>query len=263
MSTVQCQNSHIDIDIESANSTSTPSVVTNGNVNGSSTESYQSTEFPIWNGTTTTTTTNHTSRTSTSTSTTTTTPTTTSKRPTTTQRPSTVTGTSKGTTEHGKTTKSTTTGMPTTATVPMPTLPPEPVAPSTPWNMSYGAKGNPCLMVSFAGRIEIKYRNVLNETVQTGVDVPKNATVSAQSHCAEGEEKEVLVLDIQSPSAPQGVLIFTFLKNSTNKNDSTLTSLELTLRTNDDLFPGLSSSYLGTQHSLFIFAFTNCTKSHR
>lgn len=106
----------------------------------------------------------------------------------------------------------------------------------------------PCLMISFAGRIEIKYLNVLNETVTTGLDVPKNATVSSNSHCAEGQDEEVLILDIESSSVPQAMLMFTFLKNSTNKNDSTLTSLKLTLQTNDHLFPGLSPVFIGTQH---------------
>lgn len=94
------------------------------------------------------------------------------------------------------------------------------------------------------------YRNVLNHTVTTGLDVPKNASVSSKSHCAEDQDEETLILDIESPSVPQGALMFTFLKNSTNKNDSTLSGIELSLRINDDLFPGVSSEFLGEMMSL-------------
>ena len=255
---VHCQSS-IDIDIEPGTnaSTVTPSVVTNDNVNGTSTVSYQSTQFPIWNGTTESQppTTNHT------TTTTSRTTMTTSHRPTTTTMTSrttttTSTTTMKPTTSNG-TTHHTTTQRPTTSTVPVPTLPPEPVAPSTPWNLTYGAKGNHCLMVTFAGRIEIMYRNVLNHTVTTGLDVPKNASVSSKSHCAEDQDEETLILDIESPSVPQGALMFTFLKNSTNKNDSTLSGIELSLRINDDLFPGLSSEFLGRTALLVHLAISN------
>lgn len=100
-------------------------------------------------------------------------------------------------------------------------------------------------MASFAGRIEITYRNVLQNVVTTGVDVPENATINEKkSHCRKGEEEAALVLDISSPSAPKGALKVVF-KQSPDNNDSSVFAIQFTVRTTEDTFPGLESKYQG------------------
>lgn len=101
-------------------------------------------------------------------------------------------------------------------------------------------------MLSFAARIDVSYNNVLNQTVTTGLDIGDNSTVDPKtSKCSPGSSQQVFALRFDvSGSASKGLLEITFQQDQSN-NDSTIYGVQFTVSITEDLFPGISSTYLG------------------
>src|SRR5699024_8974994 len=98
------------------------------------------------------------------------------------------------------------------------------------------------MMLTFAAQIDITYVNMRNQTEQTGIDIPANATVDAAlSMCDVKGAQEVFALDFQSHTMIDGYLVAIFTKNSTT-NESSLVELMVTYPITKELFPGIDPS---------------------
>ena len=137
-----------------------------------------------------------------------------------------------------------------TPTVPIPTFPPEPVAPVSPWNLTYSNnQSSYCIMLSLAARVDIIYLNELNNTVETALDIPDNATVNKQrSKCVPGQSQQVFSLQFEPSAASKADLVITFKQISSNY--STVYEIEFFIEVTKDIFPGILPKYIGNYLSL-------------